>query len=399
MVVAVHGQVPNGPHNNKTTSLFANFDPWCTIFQTNTGSPMSSGILTGHALHDGGNSNEGESIVADFNFYKDATYSIDVNVSEFNLTQNFSGRVKIILANNPAKHGCAWIPFNVPTPAFPGHFVVAEHDVNASIFGAARNIHIDFKCPNDFNSIVIFPLDTDPDDHFLPDGNGGQFPAEVWLWLNCVKIQLYCYNGDNKTFPGIIPSGNDIARNFYIGSSFGQGSMATNTIAEMTDYTAAESIVFAPNTTIQPTPNDLFLARIGELCLYPYDLGEDKIVTIEDMEGCFNIASKNPGRHEHGVKSYSGSPETQNMSRGISDKVKSLMVYPNPVKSNLKITLPAKSTFLEIYNVHSQLLERVECYNQNELVLDMANFTSGVYFLRLMNEDPTVIYNHKILKE
>ncbi len=388
------------PHNDLNTSLFANFDPWCTIFQTNTGSPTSAGILMGHSLFNGGDENSGESIVADFNFIEGASYIVDVNISEFNLSQNLSGQVKVILVNDPAKIGCIGTPFfSPPTPSFPGHFVLAEHTVSQSIF-SDRNIRIQFRSPDNFNSIVIFPQDLDPATHPIPH------PAEVHLWLNCVKINLLCYTDQDKTFASNIPNGADGANNFFIGSSFGNNpnGVAINTNGVPTDFRASESIILDDNTTITPSSRDFFLAHIYP-CGFPYHFEFEPEVIIEDFNAC-GIATITDGSEEDTYDRSSYNSKSSFQEQVVSEDEYTLTnklslenqieIYPNPVSESLNFNLPKKEGLIEMYNRLGQLVKTKKIESLNEQ-MDVSGFNPGVYLVRIVDKDHNMLSEEKIM--
>ena len=65
-----------------------------------------------------------------------------------------------------------------------------------------------------------------------------------------------------------------------------------------------------------------------------------------------------------------------------------LVLYPNPGKNTLKIDFPAmvNSVYYEISDLHGRLILKSEENNTNEVQIDIQNFKSGLYVLKLKNE-------------
>ncbi|CAH8283514.1 putative secreted protein (Por secretion system target) [Mariniflexile fucanivorans] len=70
-------------------------------------------------------------------------------------------------------------------------------------------------------------------------------------------------------------------------------------------------------------------------------------------------------------------------------------IYPNPVKGSFTIT-KSLGADVEIYNVVGKLLAKTKIEN-NEQQIDISNFVSGIYFVRIKNNG--IITTKKIIKE
>jgi hypothetical protein len=71
-------------------------------------------------------------------------------------------------------------------------------------------------------------------------------------------------------------------------------------------------------------------------------------------------------------------------------------IYPNPVRSELKIQSPIKVIGVELLNVHGQKVGGSQ-ESSNDLTLNLNNYTPGLYFLKIETENGVTI--RKILKD
>jgi hypothetical protein len=69
------------------------------------------------------------------------------------------------------------------------------------------------------------------------------------------------------------------------------------------------------------------------------------------------------------------------------DPIRTLKVYPNPVKDNLTIETadPNTNAKVYIYSMSGRLVKTVQMRKQNHVVVDVSDFESGVYFIELSN--------------
>lgn len=92
------------------------------------------------------------------------------------------------------------------------------------------------------------------------------------------------------------------------------------------------------------------------------------------------------------------SPERIYLSTSVNNiSENKLIVYPNPAKSF--ITIKSESQELkdyEIYNIQGSIIKKGQFKNQ-EQVIDIANFTNGVYILKISGQN--IIEYRKIVKE
>ncbi len=84
---------------------------------------------------------------------------------------------------------------------------------------------------------------------------------------------------------------------------------------------------------------------------------------------------------------------------GIEELTSSLLLYPNPVNDRLYIeTLTLTQTLsIEIYDIYGRLQDYKTTRLQDNLVIDVSNFKSGVYFVMIKTNDGVV--TRRIVKQ
>ncbi len=384
------------PTNDFNNHLYADFDPWCTIFEANNGSPANLSCIlaaANAAQNSPPHQDFCESMVADFNFVKDASYSVDVNISLLQLGLNTKGSLKVILVNNPTKLGCVGIgtPTPQPTPSFPGHFLLTEQVFTSDI--SNKNIHIEFKSPNDFNSIVIFAQDKDP------KWGTNELGYFVRFWFNCVSVNLECYSqsaiAEEEVFDYVIPTGITEAKNIYIGSSLGSnpGGSAFNPVYNNTDLRAAESIQFINNTRIEPRNNHFFMAQIYNYCDLEGGFSHEPEVTVVDEKGCAGyIPPSKPEPTDDNpdiLPNMVGNGE-QDMShislKNSKESNTQLTIYPNPVNRTFKIDYASSVniTKISVYDMYGRMIKE---WNSSRGNYELPSLANGSYLVKILVSD------------
>ena len=87
------------------------------------------------------------------------------------------------------------------------------------------------------------------------------------------------------------------------------------------------------------------------------------------------------------------SPIVDNPTLGVSsfDKVSKLQIYPNPASDQVTISLPtSNSGKVSIYDISGKLILQKTVLDQNEININTANWTKGIY---------NVIFENKTLKK
>lgn len=374
------------------TYLFDDFTPWCTVFEAHHGTPASHGVLMAHLLWRGDPfclgqvTSEGEGIVSDFNFIKNASYSVNVNVSSFTMQNNKDAKFTVMLVNNPVKIGCAGggtstNPLLQPIPTYSNSYILASHFITSDIT-TSTNFQIDFTAPDNFSSIVIYPQDLDPKCRPWEDFD----KSEVHLDLNCVNIGLYCYGDVVRTYNQQIPNSTDGAKIFYIGSNYGNsGGLATNSNGKNTDIRATNSIFISPNTLIEPKDNS-FVAQIYS-CNYPKMNFDKPIVTINNTNSCGN-SKPNVDKFSEGKTINQSSLSTTNNdnlknslnSKDVDIVQNSFTIYPNPCNSNFNIQTQEENYTISILNIEGKKI--ITHRNlKGDFNIEMKNCCKGLYII------------------
>jgi hypothetical protein len=89
--------------------------------------------------------------------------------------------------------------------------------------------------------------------------------------------------------------------------------------------------------------------------------------------------------------------KTQPLTTGISnyENVNTISIFPNPATNNLTINIHKKST-IEILNIEGQIIKTIN-NNGAEMVIDLTNFSNGVYILKAKTDKGVTI--KKFIKE
>jgi hypothetical protein len=78
------------------------------------------------------------------------------------------------------------------------------------------------------------------------------------------------------------------------------------------------------------------------------------------------------------------------------------VLYPNPAKSTMTVTLTTSSTAVQvatadIYNAQGKLIEH-KVVNSNSFVHDVSAYDLGVYIIQLKNSNGVIVGNSKFVK-
>ncbi|MCF6129307.1 T9SS type A sorting domain-containing protein [Flavobacterium sp. AS60] len=76
--------------------------------------------------------------------------------------------------------------------------------------------------------------------------------------------------------------------------------------------------------------------------------------------------------------------------------LKNVVVYPNPVKDILNISIDRNITAVALYNVLGQQV-LTKFFNSNEVAFDISNLTAGTYFVKVASD--TEVKTIKIIKQ
>ena len=82
---------------------------------------------------------------------------------------------------------------------------------------------------------------------------------------------------------------------------------------------------------------------------------------------------------------------------GINEHEINVSVYPNPTTGLFRIqNTGSKIQSVEVYDVFGKLISSTEV-NDNDVTIDVSNYTKGVYFTRIRTENGTV--TKKVVKQ
>ena len=82
--------------------------------------------------------------------------------------------------------------------------------------------------------------------------------------------------------------------------------------------------------------------------------------------------------------------EPENPGDGIEELTSSLLLYPNPVKDKLYIETEDEVEEVVVYDIYGRLQDYKTTRLQDNLVIDVSNFKSGVYFVMTKTNDGVV---------
>ena len=71
-----------------------------------------------------------------------------------------------------------------------------------------------------------------------------------------------------------------------------------------------------------------------------------------------------------------------------------ILLYPNPTSGRLKIAGINNSADIDVYSINGHMLKSLQQVNYN---IDMSEFTSGVYILRIRSNNKTIV--RKVIKD
>lgn len=76
-----------------------------------------------------------------------------------------------------------------------------------------------------------------------------------------------------------------------------------------------------------------------------------------------------------------------------TDTETGIKLYPNPVKSNLKIITPNIISEISIYNISGQLVKSRQSTKKPEEIINVSDLKSGIYFIKIQTDKRTITKN------
>ncbi len=87
---------------------------------------------------------------------------------------------------------------------------------------------------------------------------------------------------------------------------------------------------------------------------------------------------------------------------GINEYYTNIQVFPNPAYTQINVYFDSNSyekLLLNLYDIHGRILiEESTLFNKNEKLIDITNFSSGLYLLNISDLEGLFIESHKIIK-
>jgi hypothetical protein len=85
----------------------------------------------------------------------------------------------------------------------------------------------------------------------------------------------------------------------------------------------------------------------------------------------------------------------------IPNKKNTVAIYPNPFTTStlIKLNSPAVNASLYVYNLYGQLVREVNAINEDAIVLQKDNLQSGIYFIKLIQDNIEVISEKLIVTD
>jgi len=81
------------------------------------------------------------------------------------------------------------------------------------------------------------------------------------------------------------------------------------------------------------------------------------------------------------------------------DFEKNITIFPNPTNNFTTIQLSSKEKYsFQLYDMAGKLLSHQNCSNTSSYILNLENFTEGIYFLKIASNDNSTI-TKKIIKQ
>ena len=88
--------------------------------------------------------------------------------------------------------------------------------------------------------------------------------------------------------------------------------------------------------------------------------------------------------------------ETLNIDRFQNNT--QIKVYPNPSSETFTIVCSQSMETIQLYNLQGQLLKQMDAVNTNETKIDISQFKTGVYLLKITTRSKKSISKRIILK-
>lgn len=248
-----------------------------------------------------------------------------------------------------------------------------------------------------FSSFAIAQTICNPTGNLIIFSNydGGTLNINLDAPMSNIKIGVVSYEGVNINITGIGASA--VTAVAYAGFNSNNphcgGPIATNITG--TPGGSVNTITFAPPASFS-NPN----GNANVICAYSCSTTTNQggCNTVDQVEDYFLDLFPGSTIFMHKVQ-YGCWSGTQNVSNGgtccalttgitASVEDKSVSVFPNPASDNLTLSYatPVDKATVKVLNVAGQVVKEINVVSGNNVVVDIAAFPAGVYFVETTNE-------------
>ena len=150
--------------------------------------------------------------------------------------------------------------------------------------------------------------------------------------------------------------------------------------------------------------SEVLLEWTGDENTSSYDICENAEVIANTTETSFVVKNLSLGWHcfkiigVNGIKKsepseiqcvelIKGTEEPEGPEESIEELSSSLLLYPNPVNDRLYIETQTLTLSIEIYDIYGRLQDYKTTRLQDNLVIEVSNFKSGVYFVKIVTSE------------
>jgi hypothetical protein len=225
--------------------------------------------------------------------------------------------------------------------------------------------------------------------------DGGTLNINLDAPMSNIKIGVLSYEGVNINISGIGASA--VTAVAYVGFNANNAHCGSviNTNITGTPGGSVNTITFAPPASFS-NPN----GNPNMICAYSCSTTTNQggCNTVDQVEDYFMDLFPGSTIFMHKVQ-YGCWSGTQNVSNGgtccslttgisNSDEEKSISVFPNPATNNLTLsfTTAVNKATIRILNVAGQIIKEINSVSGNNVMIDVATFPAGVYFVETTNE-------------
>lgn len=217
------------------------------------------------------------------------------------------------------------------------------------------------------------------------DIDGGTYSQNRSAYDNSTKMGYSFYTGANGKYAGIKLLTNSAPPNFYAIDhvSGGNGGLDfANGVDSKDKYLSLSTQRL--NAGVSGSGNDI----INVMSSGPFSINPGQSIKVAfALIGGDSLANLITGAQHAQIK-YDGLTTNINETPALENLVS---IYPNPTKSNITIS-QVKYQFknCEIYSSNGQLINKL-ALNQPNYTIDLSKYSSGIYFIKISNEEKNVI--------